>query len=41
VEGVCLGEEVVIALLEDERATFNENFLGFILTRLDGTTVNI
>ncbi len=41
VEGVRLGEEVAMALLEDERATFNEDFLGFTLTRLDGTTVNI
>ncbi len=41
VEGVRLGEAVAIAILEDERATYSEDFVGFQLTRLDGTTTNI
>ena len=30
-------EEVAIAILKDERATFRESFRGFELTRFDGT----
>jgi hypothetical protein len=33
-------EEVAIAILEDERATFREPFRGFELTRFDGTRVS-
>ncbi|MGG5820090.1 hypothetical protein [Falsiroseomonas sp. HW251] len=37
----ALGEEIAIALLRDERATFAEPFDGFRFTRFDGTQVTI
>ena len=40
-EGFRLGEEVAIAMLQDLVNTYTENFTGFHLTRLDGTTVAI
>jgi hypothetical protein len=41
IEGLKLGEAVVIGLLQDYRATFNEDFCGFSLTKFDGTTIKI
>ena len=39
IEGLKLGEAVAINILADFRATFNEDFAGFSLTKFDGTTV--
>ncbi|MED4295983.1 vanadium-dependent haloperoxidase [Priestia megaterium] len=41
VEGLKLGEAVAIGILRDYKATFNENFNGFSLTKFDGTTITI
>lgn len=41
VEGLRLGEAVAIAILEDESRCFNEDSVGFSLTKFDGTTVNV
>ncbi|KON88034.1 phosphoesterase [Sporosarcina globispora] len=41
VEGLKLGEAVAIGILRDYKATFNENFNGFSLTKFDGTTIII
>lgn len=38
-EGLNLGEEVAIGILQDYRNTYNEDFTGFSLTKFDGTTV--
>jgi hypothetical protein len=38
-ESLKLGEELVIRLLREERSCFNEKFLGFSLTKFDGTTI--
>jgi hypothetical protein len=38
---LVLGEEVAIAMLRDERATYREAFDGFSFTRFDGTRVTI
>ncbi|MBA3712022.1 MAG: vanadium-dependent haloperoxidase [Pyrinomonadaceae bacterium] len=37
--GLKLGEEVAIGALRDLRATFEEEFSGFTLTKFDGTTI--
>ncbi len=36
-----LGEDVAISLLRDQRASYNEVFNGFSLTKFDGTTITI
>lgn len=41
IEGLKLGEAVAIGILQDYRATFNEDFSGFSLTKFDGTTITI
>ncbi len=42
VEGLFVGEQQAIALLQDKSRTLNEsNFDGFTLTKFDGTTINI
>jgi hypothetical protein len=38
-ESIKLGEEIAIGVLRDQRATYNEVFNGFTLTKFDGTTV--
>src|SRR4030095_16187215 len=38
-ESLKLGEELAIRMLREERGCFNEEFLGFSLTRFDGTTI--
>jgi len=38
---LALGEEVAIAILRDETATFREAFEGFRFTRFDGTEVTV
>jgi hypothetical protein len=40
-EGLKLGEAVAIGILRDYRATYNERFSGFTLTKFDGTTIKI
>ena len=41
IEGLKLGEAVAIGILTDLRATYNEDFPGFTLTRFDGMTISI
>ncbi len=42
VEGLVVGEQQAIALLQDKSRTLNEsNFDGFTLTKFDGTRINI
>jgi len=41
IEGLKLGEAVAIGILTDLRATYNEDFVGFTLTRFDGSTVTV
>ncbi len=36
-----LGEEVAIGILQDQRATFNEEFHGFTFTKFNGETVTV
>jgi hypothetical protein len=36
-----LGEKVAIQFLKDIAATYNETFVGFSLTKFDGTTITI
>lgn len=38
-ESLILGEQVAIDLLRDQKATFNEKFDGFELTKFDGTKI--
>jgi hypothetical protein len=40
VEGVLLGEQVAIDILEEQKASFNEEFT-WTVTRFDGTTITI
>lgn len=40
-EGLSLGEDVAIALLQDMVDNFAENFTGFQFTRMDGTPIEI
>ncbi len=40
-EGILLGEQVAIKLMQDLRTLYNEPFSGFTLTKFDGTTVVI
>ena len=40
-ESLKLGEAVAISVLRDQKATFNERFAGFTLTKFDGTTVTV
>jgi hypothetical protein len=41
IEGLKLGEAIAIGILQDYKATFNEDFYGFSLTKFDGTTIKI
>ncbi len=41
VASVELGEQVAISVLRDQKATYNEAFKGFSLTRFDGTTITV
>ncbi|MEO6051079.1 MAG: hypothetical protein ABIP78_07075 [Pyrinomonadaceae bacterium] len=38
-ESLLLGEAVAISILRDQRASHNEVFNGFSLTKFDGTTI--
>jgi hypothetical protein len=40
-ESLRLGEAVAIAVLKDQKASYNEQFGGFTLTKFDGTTVTV
>jgi hypothetical protein len=40
-ESIKLGEAVAISLLRDQKASYNEVFNGFSLTKFDGTTITI
>jgi membrane-associated phospholipid phosphatase len=41
VQGMLLGEQCAIAVLQDMRRTWNESFVGFSVKKFDGTTVTI
>jgi hypothetical protein len=41
IEGLRLGEAVAIGILQDRAAIYSERFLGFTLTRFDGSTITI
>jgi len=41
IRGLRVGEAAAIGLLADYSRTYNERFAGFVLTRLDGTKVEI
>ena len=41
IQGLRLGEEQAIGILQDYSRTYNEQFDGFVLTKFDGTTVEI
>lgn len=41
IESLRLGEEITINVLRNMRETFREPFVGYRLTKFDGTTVNI
>ena len=41
IEALKLGENVAIGILEDYRATYNETFAGFSLTKFDGSQITI
>jgi hypothetical protein len=38
-ESLELGESIAISILKDQKASYNEAFSGFTLTKFDGTTV--
>lgn len=38
-ESLKLGEAVAISVMKDQKASYNESFSGFSLTKFDGTTV--
>ena len=40
-DGLLLGEQVAIDILNNESFLFNENFTGFTLTKFDGTTITV
>ena len=40
-EGMNLGEAAAIAVLQDLRDCYSENFSGFAFTRFDGTPITI
>jgi PAP2 superfamily len=40
-QGMNLGEQVAIRMLQDVRRSFNESFVGFAFTKFDGTPVTI
>jgi len=39
IDGLLLGEQVAIDVLNNASFTFNEDFQGFSLTKFDGTTI--
>ena len=41
IQGLRVGEEQAIDILQDYSRTYNERFDGFVLTKFDGTTVEI
>lgn len=40
-QGILLGEQVAIQVLNNEAFLFNESFSGFTLTKFDGTTITV
>lgn len=40
-EGLQLGEDAAVRILQDYRNTYNEDFVGFSFTKFDGTTIII
>jgi hypothetical protein len=40
-ESLKLGEQLAISIMREQRATYNEAFNGFSLTKFDGTTITV
>ena len=40
-QGMLLGEQVAIKMLQDVRRSFNESFVGFSFNKFDGTPITI
>jgi hypothetical protein len=40
-QSIELGENVAIGILRDQKNTLKESFVGFSLTKFDGTTITI
>ncbi|MBV9787062.1 MAG: hypothetical protein JOZ51_02730 [Chloroflexi bacterium] len=40
-EGILLGEQVAIRLMQDLKPLYNEPFSGFTLKKFDGTTITV
>ena len=40
-ESLKLGEQLAIGILKDQKHCYNEPFVGFSLTRFDGTVVTV
>lgn len=40
-ESLKLGEAIAISVLKDQKASYNEKFTGFSLTKFDGTTITV
>jgi hypothetical protein len=40
-QSILLGERVALSVLRDQKASYNEVFSGFSLTKFDGTTVTV
>ncbi len=41
VQGMLLGEQIAINLLQDQAHLYNENYVGFTFTKFDGTKVTV
>jgi len=41
VAGLLLGEAMALTILADQRRTYGEAFTGFVVTKIDGTTVTV
>ncbi len=41
IEGLLLGEQVAIDILNNEAFLFNEDFAGYTLTKFDGSTITV
>ena len=40
-QSMLLGEQIAIDILQDQRASYNEDFDGFIFVKFDGTTITV
>jgi len=40
-QSMLLGEQIAIDILQDQRASYNEDFDGFTFVKFDGTTITV